>query len=468
MRSMPLSLIAYWTGGYLHGEDVRVCAIGHDTRALDVGVLYVALRGQRFDAHLFCAEAVARGAAGVLVDHVLPELDVPQVVVADTERALAAIASALQRDRTSFVLALTGSNGKTSVKVMLVSILEHAAAQSSTVVYASSGNCNNEIGLPLAVIAAPDNADFAVYEMGAGKLGDIGYLTDIVTPDVALVNNIAPAHLERMGSLLGVARTKGEIYAALRPGGTAVINMDDAFALWFEQQCVPAGCAVLRFGLQATADVTAYSLQFSEDSVRFVLVTPQGEVPVCLALSGRHNVCNALAAAAMALVAGIPLSQIAAGLGLARSVAGRQVAHALPGGAVLIDDSYNANPGSLDVAIDTLTAASGPGWLVLGDMLELGLEGVALHAAAGRRARQAKVARLYALGELSAVAAREFGEGGHVFADHDALAAVLWDDLMHVPGGVPPRVLVKGSRGSAMDKIVGALLSSAEGVAHVV
>ncbi len=143
-------------------------------------------------------------------------------------------------------------------------------------VYASSGNCNNEIGLPLAVIAAPDNADFAVYEMGAGKLGDIGYLTDIVTPDVALVNNIAPAHLERMGSLLGVARTKGEIYAALRPGGTAVINMDDAFALWFEQQCVPAGCAVLRFGLQATADVTAYSLQFSEDSVRFVLVTPQG------------------------------------------------------------------------------------------------------------------------------------------------------------------------------------------------
>lgn len=143
-------------------------------------------------------------------------------------------------------------------------------------VYANSGNRNNEIGLPLAVIAAPDDADFAVYEMGAGKLGDIGYLTDIVTPDVALVNNIAPAHLERMGSLLGVARTKGEIYAALRPGGTAVINMDDAFALWFEQQCVPAGCAVLRFGLQATADITAYSLQFSEDSVRFVLVTPQG------------------------------------------------------------------------------------------------------------------------------------------------------------------------------------------------
>ncbi|HHW4680440.1 MAG TPA: UDP-N-acetylmuramoyl-tripeptide--D-alanyl-D-alanine ligase, partial [Xylella taiwanensis] len=426
MRRTPLSLIAHWTGGDLHGEDVMVCAIGHDTRALDVGVLYVALRGQCFDAHAFCAEALARGAAGLLVDHLLPELDIPQVVVADTERALAAIAAALQRDRTSVVLALTGSNGKTSVKALLVSILEHAAAQNSTVVYANSGNRNNEIGLPLAVIAAPDDADFVVYEMGAGKLGDIGYLTGIVPPNVALVNNIAPAHLERMGSLLGVARTKGEIYTALRPGGTAVINADDAFAVWFEQQCVPAGRAVLRFGLQVPADITAYNLQFSEDGVCFVLVTPQGEVPVRLALPGRHNVRNALAAAAMALVTGISLTQIATGLGLARPVAGRQVAHALPGGAVLIDDSYNANPGSLDAAIDTLATTVGPAWLVLGDMRELGVEGIALHAAAGRRARQAKVARLYALGELSAVAAQAFGEGGHVVADHDALANVLW------------------------------------------
>ncbi|HHW4683099.1 MAG TPA: Mur ligase family protein, partial [Xylella sp.] len=241
MRRTPLSLIAHWTGGGLYGEDVMVSAIGHDTRTLEVGVLYVALRGQCFDAHVFCAEALARGAVGLLVDHVLPELDAPQVVVGDTGRALAVIAAALQRDRTSTVLALTGSNGKTTVKALLLSILEHVAAQNSAVVYANSGNRNNQIGLPLAVIAAPDDADVAVYEMGAGQLGDIRYLTDIVPPDVALVNNIAPAHLEGMGSLLGVARTKGEIYAALRSGGTAVINADDPFALWFEQQCVPAG-----------------------------------------------------------------------------------------------------------------------------------------------------------------------------------------------------------------------------------
>ncbi|MCF5965164.1 Mur ligase domain-containing protein, partial [Xanthomonas perforans] len=231
MKLTPLSLIAHWAGGELHGDDTMIDAVGNDTRTLADGSLYVALRGERFDGHDFATEAVARGASGVLVDRLLPALSVPQVVVDNTELALARIAAGMQRDRATRVLALTGSNGKTSVKALLLSILQEAGRVDGTTVYATPGNRNNEIGLPLAVIAAPDDADFAIYEMGAGKPGDIAYLTEIAQPHVALVNNIAPAHLERLGSLLGVARTKGAIYAALPADGVAVINAHDAFGM---------------------------------------------------------------------------------------------------------------------------------------------------------------------------------------------------------------------------------------------
>src|SRR5690606_22933857 len=234
MNRLPLSLIAHWAGGELHGEDVPVDAIAHDTRALVPGSLYLALRGERFDGHDFAADALARGAVALLVERRL-ELDVPQVLVEDSERALARIAAGMQRDRRATVVGITGSNGKTSVKTLVLSVLSQAGRA-----YANPGNRNNEIGLPLAVIEAPEDADFAIYEMGAGKPGDIAYLTAIATPDVSLVNNIAAAHLERMGDLLGVATTKGAIYAALPAGGTAVVNADDAFGNWFEQQVVRA------------------------------------------------------------------------------------------------------------------------------------------------------------------------------------------------------------------------------------
>jgi len=385
------------------------------------------------------------------------------VLVADAELALARVAAGMQRGRATRVFAITGSNGKTSVKTLLLAILQHVQAVEGLRVYATPGNRNNEIGLPLAVIAAPDDADFAVYEMGAGKPGDIAYLTEIARPDFALVNNIAPAHLERMGSLLGVARTKGAIYAALPADGVAVINADDAFGTWFEQHIVqPAetGRRVIRFGLEASADVTARDLRLEAQASQFTLVTAQAQAQITLPLPGRHNVRNALAAASLALAAGIGLERIAEGLAQARPVAGRQIAHPLPGGALLIDDSYNANPGSLDAAIDALVGA-GQGWLVLGDMRELGAEGPALHAAAGHRARQAGVARLYALGELSAAAAQAFGDNGRLFASHAALAEALQADIDNHAGS-PLRVLVKGSRGSAMDKIVTALLARGE------
>ena len=465
MNRLPLSLVAHWAGGELHGDDTVIGSISHDTRQLGPGSLYVALRGERFDGHDFAADAAMRGAAALLVERLLElEPALPQVLVEDSERALARIAAGIQRDRRARVVAITGSNGKTSVKTLVLEILRRAGQA-----YANPGNRNNEIGLPLAVIDAPEDADFAIYEMGAGKPGDIAYLTAIARPDVALVNNVAAAHLERMGSLLGVAETKGAIYAALGDGGVAVVNADDAFGTWFEQQVIRAaesGRQVLRFGLEASADVTARDIVATGQGSRFVLVAPQGEVEVLLALPGRHNVCNALAAAAIALACEVPLAEIAAGLAEAQPVPGRQVAHALPGGIKLIDDSYNANPGSVAAAIDALAASGDEAWLVLGDMRELGPEAEALHADAGTRARGAGIGRLYALGPLSAAAARAFGDGGRHFDSHQALAQALRADLHAASpaggAGRALRVLVKGSRGSAMDRIVTALLAQGD------
>ncbi|WP_342317249.1 UDP-N-acetylmuramoyl-tripeptide--D-alanyl-D-alanine ligase [Lysobacter sp. FW306-1B-D06B] len=448
------------TRGRLVGEDRVVDAIATDTRALPKqgAALFVALKGERFDGHDHVAKAAQAGVAAALVSR---DVDAPvaQIVVADTERALADFAAAVHRERLSEgnaqkVVAITGSNGKTSVKALTLSILQRVG-----VTYATPGNRNNEIGLPLAVIDAPEGVQFAIYEMGAGKPGDIAYLTDIARPDVSIVNNIAPGHLERMGSLLGVADTKAAIYDALPADGVAVINADDAFAPYFAERA--HGRRLLRFGLEASADITARNIEALADGSRFLLVTPQGEAAIALALPGRHNVSNALAAAGLALSAGASLEAVAEGLNAARPVAGRLISHRLENGAVIIDDSYNANPGSLAAAIDTLAAGGGESWLVLGDMRELGADAEAMHAEAGRRAKGAGIRRLYTLGLYSAAASAAFGEGARHFETHTALAQALGNELHD---GV--RVLVKGSRGSAMDRIVAALVGPQEGEPH--
>ncbi|HSR65043.1 MAG TPA: UDP-N-acetylmuramoyl-tripeptide--D-alanyl-D-alanine ligase, partial [Xanthomonadaceae bacterium] len=290
MKPVPLSRIASWTHGRLHGAapgfDTLIDSVSTDTRTLDASdgraALFVALKGERFDGHDHVEAAAEAGARAALVSREVAA-DIPQVVVADTERALAAFAAAVQHARGGKVVAITGSNGKTSVKTLTLAILERAGKA-----YANPGNRNNEIGLPLAVLDAPENADFAIYEMGAGKPGDIAYLTAIARPDVSLVNNIAPAHLERMGSLLGVADTKAAIYDALPSGGVAVINADDAFAPYFAQRA--HGRRLVRFGLDASADVTARDLRLDADGSTFLISTPQGEAAVTLALPGRHNV----------------------------------------------------------------------------------------------------------------------------------------------------------------------------------
>ncbi|TDK20659.1 UDP-N-acetylmuramoyl-tripeptide--D-alanyl-D-alanine ligase [Luteimonas aestuarii] len=450
MKPLPLSRIAQWTNGRLAGsDDVLIDAVATDTRKLDASdgraALFIALKGPNFDGHDHVAAAAELGARAALVSRQL-DIALPQVVVANTEQALGSLAAALQHGRSGKVVGITGSNGKTTVKQ-----LAHAILRLAGKAFANPGNLNNEIGLPLSVIDAPDDADYAIYEMGAGKRGDIAYLTAIARPDVALVNNVAPAHLERMQSLLGIAETKGAIHDALPPGGTAVINADDAFAPYFAERA--HGHRLLRFGLEATADVSARDIVLDDDAARFTLSAPRGEVAVRLPLPGRHNVGNALAAACIALALDVSLATIAEGLSTMQPVAGRLVRHRLPGGATLIDDSYNANPGSLNAAIDTLAAASGENWLVLGDMRELGDDAEALHAEAGRRAKAAGIARLFALGPLSKAAVAAFGEGGRHFEDHDALAIALRTQLH-----ATVRVLVKGSRGSAMDRVVAALL----------
>lgn len=448
MRTLRLSEIARWTSGRLIGDDVSVSSISTDTRTTAAGALFVALRGERFDAHAFLAAAEVAGAAAVMVSRPV-ETALPQLHVADTLEALGELAAGLQRGRPAAVLALTGSNGKTSVKTLLLGILERVGPA-----YANPGNLNNEVGLPLAVIAAPEEARFAIYEMGAGGPGDIAYLCSIVTPNVALVNNIAAAHIERLGSLSGIAGTKAAIYEALPDDGIAVVNADDAFAPSFMQRI--GARRVLRYGIEQDADVRARALVAVADGSRFELLTPVGRRVLHLPLPGRHNVMNALAAATMALAAGADFDAIVEGLQAAQSVKGRQVAHTLPQGNVLIDDSYNANPGSVAAAIATLAAAGGAAWLVLGEMRELGPDGPALHAAVGQQAKQAGLAALWSVGPLAAEASRAFGEGGRHFEQQAALVAALREALSTAVG---LRCLVKGSRGSAMEKVVAGVLA---------
>jgi UDP-N-acetylmuramoyl-tripeptide--D-alanyl-D-alanine ligase len=447
MRPVMLSQLAQWCEGRLIGDDVQIEAVSTDSRNIPANALFIALKGERFDAHEFAMQAKENGARALLV-HRPVDSNLPQIHCSDTQEALGEIAAGMQRGRPAVVVAFTGSNGKTSVKNLVSAILQHAGRT-----YFNPGNRNNEIGLPLAVLDAPEDAQFAVYEMGAGQPGDIAYLASIVPPNVSLVNNIAPAHIERMGSLLGIAETKGAIYEALPDDGIAVVNSDDAFAPFFQQRI--AHRRVLRFGIDNDADVSARDIRIGDESSDFVLQSPAGQAQIHLPLPGRHNVMNALAATALALGAGAPFAAIEKGLQSVQPVKGRQVTYTLSSGAVLIDDSYNANPGSVAAAIQTLAAAKADAWLVLGDMMELGDEAAALHAMVGEQAHKAGLKRLYTVGRLSENASRAFGNNAQHFLNQAELINALQRELH---SGV--RCLIKGSRSSAMDKVVAALIDN--------
>jgi UDP-N-acetylmuramoyl-tripeptide--D-alanyl-D-alanine ligase len=297
--------------------------------------------------------------------------------------------------------------------------------------------------------------------MGAGKPGDIDYLAAIARPDIGLVNLIAPAHLERMGTVEMVAETKGALYRALPADGVAIINADDAFASFFAG--LAGGRKVLRFGLDHKADIGADILDQRVDGSHFVLSTPKGDADVQLPLPGRHNIANALAAASIALALDVPLETIVEGLEQASAVEGRLKRIAMPDGWTLIDDSYNANPSSMHAAIDTLALAEGERWLVIGDMAELGADARALHAGVGRHAHERGIQKLFAVGPLSAAAVEAFGAGATHHADKAGLIAALQAQLH---AGVT--CLVKGSHSAGMEQVVAALKSgqSKEGAPH--
>jgi UDP-N-acetylmuramoyl-tripeptide--D-alanyl-D-alanine ligase len=450
MLILRLKTVAVWTHGNLHGADADIRGVSTDTRTLEKGQLFVALVGERHDGHDHVAAAAARGAAGAIVARPV-DADLPQVVVADTLHALGDLASAVRAQRDITVIGITGSNGKTSVKAMVARILARHGRTHATV-----GSLNNEIGLPLTLLNMPEDTQFAVLEMGAGKPGDIAYLAAIARPRVGLVNNIGPAHLERMHTLEGIAETKGAMYQALPADGVAVINADDAFAMYFSG--LAGSRRKIRFGLDAPADVSARDLALGPQGSRFILQTPAGDATVDLPLPGRHNVANALAAAALALAVEVPLDAIVAGLGEAESVGGRLRRRESAQGWVLFDDSYNANPGSALAAVATLALQPGERWLALGDMGELGPDAAALHARIGQAARAQGIARVYTVGTLAANAAEAFGRDARTFADQGRLIAALRQDLR--PG---VSVLVKGSHASHMERVVEALLDGNAG-----
>jgi len=438
--------------GRLHGPgaDVEFDGVGTDTRSLQPGQLFIALRGPNFDGHDFAAQAAQRGAAALMVDTPQP-LDLPQIVVDDTQQGLARLAAAWRGRFEIPLVAITGSNGKTTVKEMLAAIF----AQSGPVC-ATRGNLNNEIGVPLTLLGLEQCHHAAVIEQGASKPGDIAYLTRISAPTVALVTNAGGAHLEGFGDLDTVARTKGEIFEHLPAGGTAVINADDPYAAQWRARC--GDVDVVSFGLNARQDERPDVWTQWQANGPLHIHTPRGELSVQLALAGRHNAANALAATAAALAAGVDLAQIGAGLQGLQPVPGRLQWKAGINGARILDDSYNANPASLAAALEVLAACPGDRCLALGDMAELGDAAVDLHQAAGRQARRAGVHRLYATGEHSRHAVSAFGEQAWHFPRQADMVARLRQDLR-----ADSTLLVKGSRSAHMERVVDALLAAGGG-----
>ena len=428
------------------GADVEFTAVSSDSRALPAGCLFVALRGPRFDGHAFAAEALRRGAAAVMIA-ADAGLDLqPALVVEDTLRALGRLAAWHRARLPARLAAITGSNGKTTVKEMTAAIL--AAEAGADAVLATAGNLNNDIGMPLTLLKLTPAHRYAVIEMGMNHAGELAHLSALARPDVALVNNAQRAHLLGLGTVEAIARAKGEIYSGLKDDGTALINLDDRHAsLWRE---LAGTRRATTFGLSADADVRVEPLSDAVGRVRpIVLHTPAGRIDTTLAVPGEHNLRNAAAAAAAALALGASTGAVATGLAAFSGVKGRLQSHACILGAALIDDTYNANPDSVGVAIGVLAARSGTRILVLGDMGELGADAAELHAEIGRRARAAGVDRLLCLGELSIHAVTAFGAGAMHFERIEELLAEIECAL-----GPGVTVLVKGSRFMRMERVV--------------
>lgn len=454
-NQMMLSQLATVTDGRLIGIDTSFAAVSIDSRTLVEGELFIALTGPNFDGHAFVAAAEQRGAVALLVEREV-ESQLPQVVVSDTRHALGQLASAWRSRYRIPLIAVTGSNGKTTVKEMLASILAQSVGNAHGVL-ATSGNLNNDLGVPLTLMRLNSGHRYAVIEMGANHFGEIRYLTNLTQPTVALINNAGPAHLEGFGDIEGVANAKGEIFEGLGEEGVAVFNADDRYVEVWRGLCT--GKTTRTFGISEAADVAATELQLGECGYRFKLNVDNESIDVALQLAGRHNVMNALAAATAALAAGATLQAVRDGLQAVVGVKGRLQLRTGGGGVTVIDDTYNANPASLQAALDVLNdARDGKKILALGDMGELGDQAQALHTQMGRQASAARIDRIFTVGQLARHAADAFGDAAHHFTSQQALIAELRRTLAAADGGVT--VLVKGSRTMQMERVVAALLDS--------
>jgi UDP-N-acetylmuramoyl-tripeptide--D-alanyl-D-alanine ligase len=454
---MMLTLLeaqALLPGSVLVGDGgVAFARVHSDTRSLKAGDLFVALKGDNFDAHDFLASAREAGAAAALAERGLAEAGLPGLQVADALAALQQLAAAWRRRFTLPLIAVTGSNGKTTVTQMITSILRAADGEAA---FATEGNLNNHIGLPLTLLRLRAAHRRGVVELGMNHPGEIALLAGIARPTIALVNNAQREHQEFMATVEAAARENGASIEALDAQGMAVFPADDEFTPLWRQ--LAGARRVLSFALQAPADVVAaYSWQASHWAVQ--MHTPAGDAAFKLQVAGAHNVKNALAAATAALAVGVPLAAIAQGLQAFEPVTGRSRLHrrVWRGAALtLVDDAYNANPDSVRAAIDVLAALDGPRWLLLGDMGEVGQQGPAFHAEVGDYARQRGIEQLWTVGALCAHAASAYGVSARHFDSVDAMLAAL------AQAEAVRSVLVKGSKFMRMPRVVQALLQESQ------
>ena len=445
-------------GGQLAGletsEDRPYGVVSTDSRTLNAGALFVALRGPNFDGADFAAAAAARGAVGAIVDRALPAVQLPQIVVTDALKALQQLAQAWRVDFSIPVVAVGGSNGKTTAKEMTAAILARRGACMAT-----HGNLNNHIGVPVTLMRLESAHRSAVIEMGANRIGDVAELVRLTRPTVGLITNAGAEHLEGFGNLDGVAQGEGEMVAGLDSNAAAIINADDAYAGYWRKLAAAARLGaprIITFGVHCAADFMAtnpiQAIERGEFATRFTLKCPLGERAIMLKAGGAHNISNALGAASAASAAGASLDDIAAGLADFRAVSGRLQLKPGLRDSWIIDDSYNANPSSVRAGLEVLRSLSGTTWLVLADMAELGEHTSNSHAHMGSYARDCGVKRLFALGPQSSRAVETFGTGGEWFPDAEALIRRLQAELN--PGVT---VLIKGSRVNRLERVVQAL-----------
>ncbi|QTS83752.1 UDP-N-acetylmuramoyl-tripeptide--D-alanyl-D-alanine ligase [Coxiella endosymbiont of Amblyomma nuttalli] len=444
---MKLSQVAEIVSADFRGKDKEFeLVISTDTRTLQPGAFFIALQGPRFDGNNFVEEARKRGAVGALVTRII-EIELPLIFVSNTIAALTQLASYQRKQVQLPMIAITGSCGKTTIRALLASILRQCGN-----VLASERSFNNSIGVPLTLLRLRPEHNYAVVELGASYPGEISCLTQLVKPTIAIISNAAPAHLEGFSNIEGVAKAKGEIFQGLLENGVAVININDCFADFWRSLVNKR--RIITFGVNHTAEIMAKNIKINAAAQpTFQLITPKGEIDIQLLLIGVHNVANALAAAAAAYAEDLPLTAIKSGLETASAVKGRLAEQKGYHGAVIIDDSYNANPLSVSVAIDVLSKRKGNSILVFGDMLELGEGCHQFHREIGEYALQLGIQQLFCYGDFTKFAVEAFGKNAHHFNNQNQLLSALKGQLNE-----NCVVLIKGSFFMSMSKIVNALL----------